>query len=77
MMQSYDSDLVSCGGGKIEPIVTIMNMGTEDMTSCSIQTIILVMLLIPIIGQVHFLLMVLIKLLYQKYLPVLQMSLLL
>ena len=40
MMQSYDSDLVSCGGGKIEPIVTIMNMGTEDMSSCSIQTII-------------------------------------
>ena len=38
MMQSYDSELVSCGGGKIEPIVTIMNMGTEDMTSCSIQT---------------------------------------
>ena len=35
MMQSYDSDLVSCGGEKIEPIVTIMNMGTEDMTSCS------------------------------------------
>ena len=40
MMQSYDSDLVSCGGGKIQPIVTIMNMGTEDMTACSIQTIV-------------------------------------
>ena len=40
MMQSYDSDLVSCGGAKIEPIVSIMNMGTEDMTSCSIQTIV-------------------------------------
>ena len=40
MMQSYDGELVSCGGGKIEPIVTIMNMGTEDMTACSIQTIV-------------------------------------
>ena len=40
MMQSYDGDLVSCGGSKIEPIVTILNMGTEDMTACSIQTII-------------------------------------
>ncbi len=40
MMQSYDGERISCGGGKIEPIVTIMNMGTEDMTACSIQTII-------------------------------------
>ena len=40
MMQSYDGDLVSCGGDKIEPVVTILNMGTEDMTACSIQTII-------------------------------------
>ena len=40
MMQSYDAELVSCGGAKIEPIVTIMNMGTEDMTACSIQTIV-------------------------------------
>ena len=40
MMQSYDGDLVSCGGDKIEPVVTILNMGTEDMTACSIETII-------------------------------------
>ena len=37
---SYDSDMVSCGGGKIEPMITIQNLGTDDMTSCSIQTII-------------------------------------
>ena len=37
---SYDSELVSCGGGKIEPMITIQNLGTDDMTSCSIQTII-------------------------------------
>lgn len=40
MMQSYDADLVACGGGKIEPIVTLMNMGTENMTACDIQTIV-------------------------------------
>ena len=40
MMQSYNSELVSCGGGKIEPIVTILNMGTEDMTACTINTVV-------------------------------------
>ena len=40
MMQSYNAELVSCGGDKIEPIVTILNMGTEDMTACTINTII-------------------------------------
>ena len=39
-MRSYDGELVTCGDGKIEPIVTIMNMGSEDMTSCSIETIV-------------------------------------
>ncbi len=40
MMQSYNAELVSCGGGKIDPIVTILNMGTEDMTACTINTIV-------------------------------------
>ena len=40
VMQSYNAELVSCGGGKIEPIVTILNMGTEEMTACTIQTIV-------------------------------------
>ena len=40
MMQSYNAELVSCGGAKIEPIVTILNMGTEDMTACTINTIV-------------------------------------
>jgi len=40
VMQSYDADLISCGGGKIDPIVTILNMGTVDMTACTINTIV-------------------------------------
>ena len=40
MMQSYNAELISCGGAKIEPIVTILNMGTEDMTACTINTIV-------------------------------------
>tara|TARA_B110000977_G_scaffold200955_1_gene293325 strand:- start:870 stop:2345 length:1476 start_codon:yes stop_codon:yes gene_type:complete len=39
-MQSYNSELISCGSNKITPIVTITNMGTLEMTSCSINTII-------------------------------------
>ena len=39
-MRSYDGELVTCGDGKIEPIVTIMNMGSEYMTACLIQTIV-------------------------------------
>ena len=39
-MRSYDGELVTCGDGKIEPIVTIMNMGSEVMTACLIQTIV-------------------------------------
>jgi len=40
VMKSYNAELVSCGGGTIEPIVTILNMGTEEMTTCTIQTIV-------------------------------------
>ena len=40
VMQSYNSELISCGGGKIVPVVTILNMGTIDMTSCTINTIV-------------------------------------
>jgi thiol-disulfide isomerase/thioredoxin len=40
VMQSYNSELISCGGGKVVPVVTILNMGTVDMTSCTINTIV-------------------------------------
>ena len=40
VMKSYNGELVSCGGGAIEPVVKILNMGTEEMTSCTIQTIV-------------------------------------
>lgn len=40
VMQSYNSELISCGGDKITPVVTILNMGTVNMTSCTINTIV-------------------------------------
>jgi len=40
VMQSYNSELISCGGDKITPVVTILNMGTVDMTACTINTIV-------------------------------------
>jgi len=40
VMESYNSELISCGGDKITPVVTILNMGTVDMTACTINTIV-------------------------------------
>jgi len=40
VMQSYNSELISCGGDKITPVVTILNMGTVDMTACTINTLV-------------------------------------
>ena len=39
-MHSYNSELVSCGEFEITPIVTMINMGTADMSSCTINTVI-------------------------------------
>ena len=38
VMQSYNSELISCGGDIITPVVTILNMGTVDITDCIINT---------------------------------------
>ena len=40
VMESYDSELISCGGDEITPVVTILNLGTVDMTACTINTIV-------------------------------------
>ena len=37
---SCDNDLVNCGDDKVNPILTIMNLGTEVMTACTINTIV-------------------------------------
>ena len=39
-VQSYNSEVNYCGDGKIEPVLTISNTGTEAVTSCTIETII-------------------------------------
>ena len=40
VMESYNSELISCGVDVITPIVTILNMGAVDMTACTINTIV-------------------------------------
>ena len=37
---SYDKDLVYCGESKVEPIITLQNLGTEAMTTCTINTVV-------------------------------------
>jgi len=39
-VSSYDGELVACGGGKIEPVVTIQNVGTSTFTACTINTLV-------------------------------------
>jgi thiol-disulfide isomerase/thioredoxin len=39
-VSSYDSEVVACTGDKINPEVTIQNLGTETLTSCTINTVI-------------------------------------
>jgi len=39
-VSSYDGELIACGGEKIEPIVTIQNVGTESFTACTINTLV-------------------------------------
>ena len=38
-MSSYDSDSIICGDNPIDPVVTILNMGTDTLTSFIVQTI--------------------------------------
>ena len=40
VIMSYNAETLSCGSGKITPIVTILNMGTTDMTACTINTLV-------------------------------------
>ncbi|MFQ3269543.1 MAG: thiol-disulfide isomerase/thioredoxin [Flavobacteriales bacterium] len=37
---TYDSDVIACSGSKIEPVVSIQNLGTETLTACTINTLI-------------------------------------
>ena len=39
-IQSYNSELNYCGSGKIEPVITISNTGIENVTSCTIETLV-------------------------------------
>ena len=39
-IQSYNSELNYCGGGKIEPVITISNTGIENVTSFTIETLV-------------------------------------
>ena len=39
-IQSYNSELDYCGNGKIEPVITISNTGLENVTSCTIETLV-------------------------------------
>ena len=40
VMMSYNAETLSCGGDKITPVVTILNMGSADMNACTINTIV-------------------------------------
>ena len=37
---TYDSDVITCSGSIIEPVVSIQNLGTETLTACTINTLI-------------------------------------
>ena len=39
-IQSYNSELNYCGNDKIEPVITISNTGIENVTSCTIETLV-------------------------------------
>ena len=39
-IQSYNSEVNYCGEGKIEPVLTISNTGSEAVTTCIIETIV-------------------------------------